>query len=141
MRAFYRIKRADWPLTREGEDGPEDWQPDCVEVGRTQGFIILHSGIYPNPDLEALSGSKFLGNTYAELKHNVDATMGQRKAVFGASYDATENIDGVDTAVVLSRKMAEGKRVEETLRREWIIPHSWGGRESVREQADVDATI
>ena len=133
MRAFYRIKKADWPLTREGEDGPEEWRPDCVEVGGTQGFVLLHSSVYPNVPLEALSGSKFLGNTYAEFRGNADATMGQRKAVFGA----TDKIDGV----VTSRKMSTAKKAGATLRREWIVPHSWGGRESVMEQAAVDATL
>ncbi len=137
MRAFYRIKKADWPLTREGEE----WRPDCVEVGAAGAFVILHSGIYPNPALEALSGSKFLGNTYVELKANSAATIGQRKAVFRAEDTVIEMVDGKSTPVVVGRKMSKAPEGGSVPRREWIVPHSFGGRESVQEQADVDATL
>lgn len=126
MRAFYRIKRSDWPLTINGEMS----QVGAVAVGGTQALVIVHSSIYPNPDLEALTASKFLGNTYAEIASNSIATAAQVSKVFESEYE-----DGGERG----RSKNVNVPASATVIRANLIPHSWGGKESVAEQSAVDA--
>ena len=136
-RAFYRIKRSDWPLlVDDGEGGQVESSPDAVALGGTQALLIVHSAIYPNPALEALTNSKFLGNTFAELMSNGDATATQLSNVFETEWE-----DGVDAdgEPIRGRAKTGNVRTGATIRRTNLIPHSWGARESVHEQAAVDA--
>ncbi len=127
MRAFYRIKRTDWPLTIAGEES----KVGAVALGGTQALLIVHSSIYPNPALEALPASMFLGNTFAELLANPLATATQKSHVFQTSY--------VGSTGGRERGRASGMPSTAPVLRANLIPHSWGAKESVSEQAAVDA--
>lgn len=136
MRAFYRIKRSDWPLTiPDGDGGTIESKADPRAVGGTQALLIVHSSIYPNPALEALTGSKFLGNTYAELMSNGQATATQVANVFVTEWENGTDNDG--NPIRGSSKTANVP-TGATVRRANLVPHSWGGKESVAEQAAVD---
>ena len=137
MRAFYRIKRSDWPLTvPDGEGGTIESKADSRSVGGTQALLIVHSSVYPNAALEALTGSKFLGNTYAELMSNGLATATQVANVFRTEWEKGTDKDGNP---IRGRSKAANIPTGATVRRANLIPHSWGGKQSVGEQAAVDA--
>ena len=131
MRAFYRIKRSDWPLTiSDGGGGTMESKVGAIPIGGTQALLIVHSSVYPNAALESLTASKFLGNTYAELLDGPHATATQKAKVFESSYLGSTG----------DRKRAKTADVPSTavVVRANLIPHSWGGRESQTEQAAVD---
>lgn len=132
MRAFYRIRRSDWPLTIDGETS----KVGAIGIGGTQALLIVHSSIYPNPDLEALTASMFLGNTYAEMLESPQATATQKARVFETDYT-----DGVDAGGNPIRGRSKSANVpgSATVIRANLIPHSWGGHESQTEQSAVDA--
>lgn len=131
-RAFYRIRRSDWPLTIDGETS----RAGAVAVGGTQALLIVHSSIYPNPALEALTNSRFLGNTFAEILSNGIATNTQLAKLFETEWE-----DGVDAEgdPIRGRAKVANMPTGATVRRANLIPHSWGGKESVAEQKAVDA--
>lgn len=131
MRAFYRIKRSDWPLTINGEKS----KADSIALGGTAALLIVHSSIYPNAALERLTDSKFLGNTYAEVMSDGIATATQISKVFKAEWE--NGIDKNGDAIRGSSKAANVPSGA-TIRRANLIPHSWGGKESVIEQDAVD---
>lgn len=124
MRAFYRIKRSDW-----------GGQADARPLGGTQALLIVHSAIYPNPAIEALTGSKFLGNTYAEFMAGGIATATQKAKVFETEWE--NGVDGDGNPV---RGRSKNDRVPggAVARRTNLIPHAWGAREGTAEQAAVD---
>ncbi len=130
-RAFYRIKRSDWPLTGTDDDGnPTTSRADSVALGGTAALLIVQSSIHPNPALEALAASKFLGHTYADLLANPLATATQKGKIFRTSYLTStggarrgRSGDIPSTAPVVKAN---------------LIPHSWGAKEGVIEQAAVD---
>ena len=137
MRAFYRIKRTDWPLLiDDGEGGRLESRADSVALGGTAALLIVHSSIYPNPALEALKDSKFLGNTFAELMSNGIATATQVSKVFRADWENGVDKDGNP---IQGSSKAANVPTGATVRRANLIPHSWGGKESVSEQSAVDA--
>ena len=136
MRAFYRIKRSDWPLMIDDADGGHiESRADSIAIGGTQALLIVHSSIYPNPALEALTATRFLGNTYAEMMSNGIATATQLSKVFEAEYENGVDADGNS---IRGRSKSDKVPAGATIRRANMIPHSWGGKESVAEQAAVD---
>ena len=126
MRAFYRIKRSQWPLTIDGEKS----KVGAIALGGTSALLVVHSSIYPNADLEALTGSKLLGHTYADIASNGIATATQVAKIFETEYE--ENGER-------GRSRSANVPAGATILRANLIPHSWGGKESVAEQTAVDA--
>ena len=131
-RAFYRIRRADWPLmVDDGEGGQVESRADSVALGGTPALLIVQSSIYPNPALEALPSSRFLGNTYAELLQGSIATATQKSNVFQSIF--------VGTTGGTERGRTSGIPSTASVIKANVIPHAWGAKEGVLEQAAVDA--
>ncbi len=135
MRAIYRIPRPNypWPIKANAKgEGAEQYPPNAREIGGNTANVIVHSAVYPNEAIEALTGATLMGHTYAEAMPGL--TKGQRESVLEDQWPG-KDADG--NTIQIRGKQGKRKVGSEGLK---LIPHSWGRKESAQEQRDMDAS-